>query len=101
MQIVRNGPIAVGAMVMALLGIFPPWLLRQPGHGPAGLGRVASTQTIDRPAGLNFILSQPQPLVAQTGVWYWHVDYGRLLVSWAVVGLFTTAATLVTRRRRL
>jgi hypothetical protein len=99
-QIGGGRRIAVGALVIALLGVFPPWLLQRPGHGPI-LGRIASTETTERPAGMHFILAPPQPLVEQYGAWYPHVDYGRLLVSWAVVGLITTAATLVARRRRV
>jgi hypothetical protein len=83
---------------MALLGAFPPWVLRAPWPG------------YDRPVGLHFILTPPpRETVSNPSLYYgrnvisWShpsLDYGRLVVSWSVVGLLTVAGALAVRRQR-
>jgi len=77
--------IIIGFAVMALFGAFPPWVLRAPWPG------------YDRPVGLHFILTPP-PI--EERVLHPSLDYGRLVVSWSVVGLLTLAGALAVRRQR-
>jgi hypothetical protein len=82
-RIASTRVILVGVAVMALLGAFPPWVLRAPWPG------------YDRPVGLHFILTPPP----QESVLHPSLDYGRLFVTWSVVGLLTLAAALAVRRQ--
>ena len=83
-HIAKNRVILIGVALMALLGAFPPWVLRAPWPG------------YDRPVGLHFILTPPP----QETVLHPSLDYGRLVISWSVVGLLTVAGALAARRQR-
>jgi len=87
--------ILAGAAGMALLGAFPPWVLRATWSSSPPWVPGPSLSTHEQPAGLHFILTPP-PV---DGAWYPFLDYGRLLVSWSVVGFLTVAAALAVRHR--
>lgn len=84
--------ILIGVAAMALLGAFPPWVLRAPYWSRGG---TPLWPGVEHPVGLHFILTPPP----EDGVLRPSVDYGRLLVTWSVVGLLTVAAALAVRRQ--
>jgi len=94
-HIANTRVILIGAAVMALLGAFPPWVLRAPRTGWDRPVVGTYSPGWERPVGLYFILAPPQA----GGGLYPQVDYGRLFVTWSVVSLLTVAAALAVRRQ--
>ena len=80
----RGGKIIIlGATAFVLSGVFPPWVytFSPPGARPT-----------ENPAGYHLIFDPPPPTRKSkiTGV---QIDYVRLLIQWAVIGVAVAGAT--------
>ncbi len=76
--ITRRKILALGIGLVALMGLFPPWL------------EVVKTNRVERerPAGYSVIFSPPKP----TGGWWVKIDVSRLTVQWVVVAVIVGGA---------
>lgn len=85
--------ILAGLVVIIIMGIFPPW------------NYTLESQEVNllRPAGYAPIFSPPEPpaFIAKTEVYGMHMDVGRLLIQWVLVGLAVTVILLFLRLRYL
>jgi hypothetical protein len=71
-----------GLIAAALAGLFPPWQVDMAAAGTGASGIVG--------VGRHFMFGSYH---------YWRLDFGGLLISWAVIALVAGAAFVVVERR--
>ena len=80
--------IILGTTAFVLSGLFPPWIytLNPPGARPT-----------ENPAGYHLIFDPPTPAtkLRLAGI---QIDYTRLLIQWAVIGVVVAGAIALKRK---
>ena len=81
--------IILGATAFVLSGLFPPWVYTF--SSPRGAGPT------EKPAGYHLIFAPPLPAYDHRfdGV---QIDYTRLLIQWAMIGVVVAGATALKRK---
>ena len=84
----RHKPIIIfGAVAFIVSALFPPWVftINLPNAGPT-----------ERPGGYHLIFDPPPAYKsASAGV---RIDYARLLIQWAVIGIVVAGAVSIRRK---